>query len=43
VEGVTGRFFVNRKPRAANKVAYDFDVSGRLWQVSIDLVGLAPA
>jgi NAD(P)-dependent dehydrogenase (short-subunit alcohol dehydrogenase family) len=43
VEGVTGRFFVNRKPRAANKVAYDLDVSGRLWQVSIDLVGLAPA
>jgi len=43
MEGITGQFFVNRNPEVANKVAYDSDVTGRLWQVSIDLVGLAPA
>ena len=41
-EGVSGQFFVNRKPQAANRVVYDSDVTGRLWQVSTDLVGLAP-
>ena len=35
--GVTGQFFVNRKPKTANKVAYDTDMAARLWQVSADL------
>jgi retinol dehydrogenase 14 len=40
--GVTGQFFANRKPKKANKVAYDTDMTGRLWRVSADLVGMTP-
>ena len=42
VEGVRGHSSSIARPKAANRVAYDSDVTGRLWQVSIDLVGLAP-
>jgi NAD(P)-dependent dehydrogenase (short-subunit alcohol dehydrogenase family) len=42
VDGVTGQFFANRKPKIANKVAYDTDMTARLWQVSADLVGMTP-
>ena len=40
VEGVTGRYFVNRKPKASAKTAYDTTAAARLWQVSADLAGL---
>src|SRR5438270_371283 len=43
VEGVTGQFFANRKPKTANKLAYDTDTTTRLWQVSAELVGLTAA
>ena len=43
MNGVTGQFFANRKPKTANKVADDPDMTARLWQVSADLVGLTPA
>ncbi|MCU1523796.1 MAG: short-chain dehydrogenase [Microbacteriaceae bacterium] len=39
IEGVTGRYFVNRQPRTSNKLSYDTAVAARLWQVSSDLVG----
>src|SRR6185437_2786508 len=42
MDGVTGQFFANRKPKTANKVAYDTDMTVRLWQVSADLVGMTP-
>jgi retinol dehydrogenase 14 len=38
VEGVTGKFFVNRKPRTSNKVSYDTAAAARLWQASEQLV-----
>ena len=41
--GVSGGFFANRKPKTANKLAYDTDMTARLWQVSADLVGMAAA
>lgn len=41
VEGVSGRYFANRKPRESNKLAYDTDAAARLWRVSAELVGLA--
>jgi retinol dehydrogenase-14 len=41
VEGVTGKFFADREPLTANKIAYDTDMAARLWQVSADLVGIA--
>ena len=40
VEGITGQYFANRKPRTASKHAYDTDTASRLWQVSMDLVGI---
>ena len=40
VEGVTGRYFANRKPKESNKLSYDVEAAARLWQVSADLVGL---
>jgi len=43
VDGVTGQFFANGKPKTANKVAYDRAMMARLWQTSADLVGMKPA
>jgi retinol dehydrogenase-14 len=43
IDGVSGQFFANRKPKTANKLAYDTDMAARLWQVSADLVGMTPA
>jgi retinol dehydrogenase-14 len=40
VDGVTGQFFANRKPKTANKVAYDTTMTARLWRVSADLTGM---
>jgi retinol dehydrogenase-14 len=40
VEGVTGQFFANRKPRKSAKRSYDSADAVRLWQVSAELVGL---
>src|ERR1700733_9583558 len=42
VEGVTGEFFVKCKPRRPRRWAEDADAAQRLWQVSEELVGLAP-
>jgi retinol dehydrogenase-14 len=41
MDGVTGQFFANKKVRAANKVAHDLAMGARLWQASVELVGLA--
>jgi retinol dehydrogenase 14 len=43
MDGVTGEFFANGKPKTANKVAYDTDMAARLWDVSASLVGMTPA
>lgn len=39
-EGVTGRYFANRKAKKSHKFSYDTATTARLWQVSVDLVGL---
>jgi len=38
VDGITGQFFINRKPKTANKSAYDTNVTARLWAISAELV-----
>ena len=38
VEGVTGQYFVSRRPRASSKSSYDTTDAARLWQRSLDLV-----
>jgi retinol dehydrogenase 14 len=40
IEGVTGRFFANGKPRKSSKRSYDDADARRLWEVSAELVGL---
>ncbi len=40
VEGVTGKYFVDRKPVGSSPVSYDVEAAGRLWQVSAQLTGL---
>ena len=40
VEGVTGKYFANGRPRTSNKASYDDAAAARLWQVSAGLVGL---
>ncbi len=40
VDGVSGRYFANRKPKQSNKASYDTAAQARLWQVSAELVGL---
>jgi retinol dehydrogenase 14 len=40
VEGVSGRYFANRRPKRSSKASYDAQAAARLWQVSAGLVGL---
>ena len=40
VEGITGRYFVNRKPKASSNASHDTTAAARLWQASIDLAGM---
>jgi retinol dehydrogenase-14 len=37
VEGVTGEYFVNRKPRTSSKSSYDQADAARLWEISVEL------
>jgi NAD(P)-dependent dehydrogenase (short-subunit alcohol dehydrogenase family) len=38
VEDVSGKYFVNCKPRTTSKASYDTAAAARLWQVSAELV-----
>jgi retinol dehydrogenase 14 len=40
VEGITGRYYVNRKPKTSSKASYDTTAAARLWQVSAGLAGM---
>jgi hypothetical protein len=40
-EGITGRYYANRKPKTSSKASYDTAAAARLWQVSAGLAGLA--
>jgi NAD(P)-dependent dehydrogenase (short-subunit alcohol dehydrogenase family) len=40
LDDVTGQYFAKGRPATANKEAYDTDLTARLWQVSVGLVGL---
>ena len=40
VEGVTGTYFANGRPRTPNRASLDADAAARLWQVSARLAGL---
>ncbi len=42
VEGVTGRYFVAKKPKTSSRRSYDEATARRLWEISEGLTGLAP-
>jgi NAD(P)-dependent dehydrogenase (short-subunit alcohol dehydrogenase family) len=42
VQGVTGRYFANKVAKASSRASYDVAAAKRLWDVSAQLVGLAP-
>ncbi|MGH3668890.1 MAG: SDR family NAD(P)-dependent oxidoreductase, partial [Acidimicrobiia bacterium] len=41
VDGVTGRYFANRKAKESHQSSYDRATTSRLWRVSADLVDRA--
>lgn len=41
VEGITGTYFADRKPKRSNERSYDTEAAIRLWRVSAGLVGAA--
>ena len=43
VEGVTGRYFANRRPKSSSKASQDDAAAKMLWDVSAELVGLPAA
>lgn len=40
VEGVTGAYFMNRKPAKSSPRSHDKELAARLWKVSAELTGL---
>jgi NAD(P)-dependent dehydrogenase (short-subunit alcohol dehydrogenase family) len=43
VEGVTGKYFVKKQAVSSSKASYDVAAARRLWEISEQLTGLAPA
>jgi NAD(P)-dependent dehydrogenase (short-subunit alcohol dehydrogenase family) len=41
VDGVTGRYFANRRPRSSSRDSYDTVAAARLWRISEQLVGMS--
>jgi hypothetical protein len=39
LEGVTGKYFHQRRESKANRQAYDHEARRRLWQLSLELTG----
>lgn len=39
-DGVTGKYFANRKAKPSSKTSYDVAAAARLWEVSASLVGV---
>ena len=42
VEGVTGKYFDNKKERRSSALSYDDAVATKLWEISSAMVGLSP-
>ena len=41
VEGVTGTYFANRRPKRSARASYDNELARRLWEVSAELTGVS--
>jgi hypothetical protein len=40
IEGVSGKYFIKKKPAKSAEVSYDEAVSKRLWQISAQMASL---
>jgi NAD(P)-dependent dehydrogenase (short-subunit alcohol dehydrogenase family) len=40
VDGVSGQYFADRKPRRTSRASYDTAAADRLWRISAELVGI---
>lgn len=40
IEGVSGKYFVKKKPVKSNPISYDEDVALQLWEISEELTGV---
>ncbi len=40
VEGISGKYFDQKKPVASSKISYDADIARQLWDISLQLTGL---
>jgi NAD(P)-dependent dehydrogenase (short-subunit alcohol dehydrogenase family) len=40
VDGITGKYFADKKPIRSNSVSYNVEAGKRLWELSLELVGL---
>lgn len=43
VEGVTGKYFLDKKEIKSSQISYDAEIARRLWQVSAELTGFESA
>ena len=41
VEGITGKYFANKKPVNSSQISYDRDLARALWERSLELTGLS--
>jgi len=41
VEDITGKYFIKRKAVSSSSISYDESIARRLWQVSMELIGLS--
>ncbi len=41
IEGVTGGYFHDRRPKRSSRASHDRDTAARMWQVSEKLVGIS--
>lgn len=40
VEGITGKYFVKRRPRRSSEASYDAEAARRLWETSAEMTGV---
>ena len=40
VEGMSGAYFADSKPRVSSKASYDLDTQEQLWNVTLEMLGV---
>jgi hypothetical protein len=40
VEGITGKYFINKEPRQSSEESYNEEDAERLWKITAEMTGL---